>query len=89
MFVFFRLVYPMLPVYLDCLFLIAPSVLSNFYTESMQINWTAKPTDTNVGNWKVVSFYYFNKLGPELMILNMSIDILSKKKERSTTCEKI
>jgi len=30
-FVFLRLVYPMLPVSLDCLFLIAPSVFSNVY----------------------------------------------------------
>ena len=30
-FVFLRLVYPMLPVSLDCPFLIAPSVLSNIY----------------------------------------------------------
>jgi hypothetical protein len=30
-FVFLRLVYPMLPVFLDCPFLIDPSVLSNVY----------------------------------------------------------
>ena len=30
-FVFLRLLYPMLPVYLDCPFLIAPSVFSNVY----------------------------------------------------------
>jgi hypothetical protein len=30
-FFFIRLVYPMLPVSLDCLFLIAPSVFSNVY----------------------------------------------------------
>jgi hypothetical protein len=34
-FVCFRLVYPMLPVSLDCPFLIAPSVFSNVYLESM------------------------------------------------------
>jgi hypothetical protein len=29
--VFFRLVYPMLPVFLDCPFVIAPSIFSNVY----------------------------------------------------------
>jgi hypothetical protein len=33
-FAFLRLVYPMLPASLDCLFLIAPSVFSNVY-----LNW--------------------------------------------------
>ena len=32
-FVFLRLVYPMLPVSLDCPFLIAPSVFSNVYLQ--------------------------------------------------------
>ena len=31
LFIFCRLVYPMLPVSLDCPFLIAPSVFSNVY----------------------------------------------------------
>jgi len=34
-FVCFRLVYPMLPVSLNCPFFITPSVLSNVYLESM------------------------------------------------------
>ena len=31
---FFRLVWPVLPVYLDCPILIAPSILSNVYSET-------------------------------------------------------
>jgi hypothetical protein len=43
-FVFLRLVYPMLPVSLDCPFLIAPSVFSNVYFQILQwakyiLNW--------------------------------------------------
>ena len=37
-FVFLRLVYPMFPVSLDCLFFIAPSVFSNVYLHLVHDN---------------------------------------------------
>ena len=49
-FVFLRLVYPMLPISLDCPFLIAPSAFSNVYFVSIKIpavRWKSRPP-TNV-----------------------------------------
>ena len=48
-FVFRRRVYPMLPVSLDCPFLIAPSVFSNFYIQHVKIlHNKTKPHDRGI-----------------------------------------
>jgi hypothetical protein len=41
--VFLRLVYPMLPVSLDCPFFIAPSVFSNIYFVVVQLHFKFEP----------------------------------------------
>jgi len=40
---FLRLVYPMLPVSLDCPFFIAPSVFSNIYFVVVQLHFKFEP----------------------------------------------
>jgi hypothetical protein len=46
-FIFLRLVYPMLPVSLDCPFFIAPSVFSNLYLKR-RIHFQPSPTNYSI-----------------------------------------
>ena len=61
-FVFLRLVYPMLPVSLDCPFLIAPSVFSNHLFNHLDSYYILLKSDMHRISFKVQCFWYLDYL---------------------------
>ena len=71
-FVFLRLVYPLLPVSLDCPFLIAPSVFSNVLLKQL---WSSnQPISSKTKQWPLIlTCFTEHKTNPQQITLEIQI----------------
>jgi hypothetical protein len=46
------------------------------YLKSLKTSWVSRLTNNSLANWKVIPMKYFNKLGTNLLVFNMNIDVI-------------